>query len=136
MRTTTQATGTALVMHEDVWVRSQLAATLGQEGYTVLAASNGASGMRLAEQHQPAVIVLGLALPELSGAAVLEQLQGCAATRDIPVLVVTAKDLDAREKRRLNGQVAAVLQKGSTAGMELLAWLRKLIVDGVRLRHA
>jgi DNA-binding response OmpR family regulator len=81
-------------MHEDLWVRSQVAATLGQEGYTVLAASNGASGMRLAEQHQPAVIVLGMALPELSGAVVLEHLHGCATTRDIPVLVVSDRVAD------------------------------------------
>ena len=88
MQTTTQTARTALVMHEDLWVRSHVATTLGEAGYTVLAASNGASGVRLAEQHQPEVIVLGMALPEVSGAAVLEHLHGCPSTKDIPVLVV------------------------------------------------
>jgi DNA-binding response OmpR family regulator len=133
MRTTTQATGTALVMHEDVWVRSQLAATLGQEGYTVLAASNGASGMRLAEQHQPAVIVLGLALPELSGAAVLEQLQGCAATRDIPVLVVSDRAPAGRASvRPTAGATSYSLALGDLLPAVEHAWRQPCPTAGVR----
>jgi CheY-like chemotaxis protein len=77
-------------MHDDVWVRSRVAATLGEAGYTVLAASNGASGVRLAEQHQPAVIVLSMELSEVSGPAVLEQLHDSPATRDIPVLMMSS----------------------------------------------
>ena len=97
MQTTTQTARTALVMHEDLWVRSHVATTLGEAGYTVLAASNGASGVRLAEQHQPEVIVLGMALPEVSGAAVLEHLHGCPSTKDIPVLVVSGREFDSGE---------------------------------------
>ena len=97
MQTTTQTARTALVMHEDLWVRSHVATTLGEAGYTVLAASNGASGVRLAEQHQPEVIVLGMALPEVSGAAVLEHLHGCPSTKDIPVLVVSGCLFDSGE---------------------------------------
>jgi CheY-like chemotaxis protein len=91
LQTTTHTARTALVMHEDLWVRSHMATTLGEAGYTVLAASNGASGVRLAEQHQPEVIVLGMALPEVTGAAVLEHLHGCPSTKDIPVLVVSGR---------------------------------------------
>ena len=97
MQTTTQTARTALVMHEDVWVRSHVATTLAEAGYTVLAASNGASGVRLAEQHQPKVIVLGLALPEVSGAAVLDHLHGCPTTKGIPVLVVSGGVSDSGE---------------------------------------
>ena len=98
MPTTTHTARTALVMHEDLWVRSHMATTLGEAGYTVLAASNGASGVRLAEQYQPEVIVLGMALPEVSGAAVLEHLHGCPTTKDIPVvLVVSGRVFDSGE---------------------------------------
>jgi CheY-like chemotaxis protein len=67
---------------------------------------------------------------------VVAELKSDLRTRDIPVLIVTAKDLDAKDKRRLNGQVAAVLQKGSTAGVELLAWLRKLLGERIHVRPA
>jgi CheY-like chemotaxis protein len=106
MRTTTRETGTALVMHDDVWVRSQVAATLGQAGYTVLAASNGASGVRLAEQHQPEVIVLSTALPELSGPAVLERLHDCPITRDIPVLMMSSSAAECQAPAHTTGSTA------------------------------
>jgi CheY-like chemotaxis protein len=97
LQTTTLTARTALVMHEDLWVRSHVAATLGEAGYTVLAASNGASGVRLAELHQPQVIVLGMALPEVTGTAVLEHLHGCPSMKDIPVLVVCGREFDSAE---------------------------------------
>jgi CheY-like chemotaxis protein len=87
-------------MHDDVWVRSRVAATLGEAGYTVLAASNGASGVRLAEQHQPAVIVLSMELSEVSGPAVLEQLHDSPATRDIPVLMMSSSAAECQAPAR------------------------------------
>jgi CheY-like chemotaxis protein len=106
MRTTTRETGTALVMHDDVWVRSQVAATLREAGYTVVAASNGASGVRLAEQRQPEVIVLSMELSEVSGPAVLEQLHDCPTTRDIPVLTMSSSAAECQAPANTTGGTA------------------------------
>jgi CheY-like chemotaxis protein len=75
-------------------------------------------------------------MPGVNGFEVVSELKSDPRTSEIPVLIVTAKDLDAKEKRRLNGQVAAVLRKGSTAGVELLAWLRKLLGERIHVRPA
>jgi CheY-like chemotaxis protein len=75
-------------------------------------------------------------MPEVNGFDVVSELKSDPKTSEIPILIVTAKDLDARDKHQLNGQVAAVLQKGSTAGVELLAWLRQLLGERIRLRSA
>jgi CheY-like chemotaxis protein len=92
-----------LVMHDDVWVRSQVAATLGEAGYTVLAASNGASGVRLAEQHQPEIIILSVALPEVSGPTLLEQLHDSPATKGVPLLVVSSSAAACHEPTSTTG---------------------------------
>jgi CheY-like chemotaxis protein len=79
---------TALIVDYDPWERSFTADVLTGQGYLVLRASNGASGLRLAEQNSCDVILLAHALPEMSGPEVLRRLRATDATREIPVIVL------------------------------------------------
>jgi CheY-like chemotaxis protein len=123
-----------LVVDDEATSVDRMVALLEPVGFTVLRAYGGAPGLEVARTEQPDLILLDLMMPGMSGFDVVSALKSDERTREIPVLIVTAKDLDARDKWRLNGQAAAVLQKGSTAGIELLAWLRKLLEDGIHLR--
>jgi len=80
----------ALVVDHDMWERWLTTEMLVGQGYAVLGASNGASGLRLVEQHQCDVILLDLALPELPGLELLQQLKVMDRTREIPVIVLGA----------------------------------------------
>jgi len=80
----------ALVVDYDPWERWFTSEVLSDQGYSVLGASNGVSGLRLAEQHSCDVILLNLALPELPGAEFLRQLKASATTREIPVILLGA----------------------------------------------
>jgi CheY-like chemotaxis protein len=73
----------------------------------LLAAARGHLGLDLAREHRPDLILLDLHLPDLPGADVLGQLRADAATRDIPVVVVTA---DATP-----GQIDGLLAAGARA---------------------
>jgi len=123
-----------LVVDDEASSVDRMVALLEPVGFTVLRAYGGAPGLEVARTELPDLILLDLMMPGMNGFDVVSALKADDRTKEIPVLIVTAKDLDARDKRRLNGQAAAVLQKGSTAGIELLAWLRKLVGDGIRLR--
>jgi CheY-like chemotaxis protein len=68
-------------------------------------------------------------MPDVSGFQVVTALKSDPATASIPILVMTAQDLSADDKRWLNGQAAAVLHKPSVAGVDLLAWLAELLDD-------
>jgi CheY-like chemotaxis protein len=96
-----------LVVDYDLWERRRFAAVLSEAGYTILEASNGASGARLAEQHRPNVIVLADRLPELTDDLVLQQLSSLQPTRNIPVLVVS--DASSNKKEWKSHSVAGVL---------------------------
>jgi CheY-like chemotaxis protein len=74
---------------------------------------------RLSETR-PDIIMLDLMMPEMDGFEFLVEMRSRAEWRDIPVLVVTAKDLTAEERSRLNGDVERVLQKGGAELDELL----------------
>jgi CheY-like chemotaxis protein len=80
---------TALIVDDDVFVLSALAELLEEDGFDVHTASNGFSALRLAMELRPAVILLDLALPERSGAELLDDLRADAGTRDSAIVVVS-----------------------------------------------
>ena len=86
--------------------------TLQKEGWTVAEAVNGREALGQLERSRPALVLLDLMMPEMDGFEVLERMRREEAWRDIPVIIVTAKDLTREEVERLNGRVVKVLQKG------------------------
>ena len=60
-------------------------------GFTVSATTDGATGVRQAREEVPALIVLDLMLPKMSGLEVCKLLKGDGATRHIPIMMLTAK---------------------------------------------
>ena len=87
-------------------------AELAPEGYRVLAALDGETGILLARQEQPSLIVLDLLMPGLDGFAVIERLRADPATAAIPVIILTSKTLSAAERTLLSSQVSVIAQKG------------------------
>ena len=80
-----------LVVDDEADIVALVAYHMLKAGYRVSTASGGAEAIVAARQERPALIVLDLMLPGLSGYDVLEQLRGEAATRDVAVLMLTAR---------------------------------------------
>ena len=72
-------------------------------------------------------VILDLMMPEVSGFEVAHALRDSKQTARIPILVLTAKDLSAEDRARLNGAVNAILAKASFSTSELLAELRRAL---------
>jgi CheY-like chemotaxis protein len=87
---------TALVVDDDFWIRALVCDLLEGEGYEVQQASNGSAALRLARRQPPRVMLLDLALPELSGLSVLECMKADSTTRQVPVIVVSGEVAAAR----------------------------------------
>ena len=98
-----------------------------QGNYTIYEATNGREAIEAAQKELPDLIVLDLMMPELDGFAVLDALKANVQTAPIPVIVVTAKELTAAEKKRLSGQIHSLMQKGEFMNDELLEEIRSLI---------
>jgi len=88
----TDAAGSPLVLlvDDDAGIRRSVAAGLELEGFRVLAASGGRAGLAAAGSQRPDVILLDLAMPDLSGLDVLRELRG--GGDDVPVCVLSARD--------------------------------------------
>lgn len=74
---------------------------LVQEGYEVCGASDGRSGLQLARERRPGLILLDLSLPEIDGWALASQLKQDAVTGGIPVLALTGHTLPGDRERAL-----------------------------------
>ncbi len=88
--------------------------------YFVREACNGALGIQAVHQRKPDLIILDLMMPEMDGFAVLEALKADPDTRNIPIVVVTAKVLTEEDHQRLNGHIEALLSKGLFTEQELM----------------
>jgi two-component system phosphate regulon response regulator PhoB len=80
-----------LVVDDEADIVALVVYHLAKAGYRVSTAANGAEALAGARQERPALIVLDLMLPGMSGYEVLEQLRGSDATRDVAVLMLTAR---------------------------------------------
>ena len=76
-----------------------------RSGWTVTEAENGQVAIESVTAARPDVIMLDLMMPEMDGFEFLEKLRGRPDWRDIPVVVITAKDLTDEDRNRLNGGV-------------------------------
>lgn len=92
-----------LLVEDDRHLRRACAEGLRRSGFTVIAAADGAEGLRAAGKDAPDLILLDVLLPRLSGLEVLREIKSDPATRDIPVLVISnsSKPQDIEELMRL-----------------------------------
>ncbi|HWQ83259.1 MAG TPA: pyridoxal-phosphate dependent enzyme [Anaerolineales bacterium] len=98
-----------------------------QGNYTIVEASDGYQALELVHSELPDLIILDLMMPEIDGFAVLDQLKSNPQTAPIPIIVVTAKELTQAEKKRLNGHIHKLMQKGEFMNDELLDEVRALV---------
>jgi threonine synthase len=98
-----------------------------QGKYNLLEASNGLQAIEMAQSKLPDLIILDLMMPEIDGFGVLDALKANPQTAAIPVIVVTAKELTLEEKKRLKGQIQALMQKGEFLTDDLVEEVRSII---------
>lgn len=76
-------------------------------------AHNGAAGLNLIHNIRPDLVITDLMMPDVDGFQLIERMKADPTLADIPIVVVTAKELTVRERELLNSQVDMLLQKGS-----------------------
>ena len=104
-------------------IRRQLDAT----GRPVVEAENGREALQRARERAPAAVILDLMMPVMDGFEFIGDFRADPAFEATPVVVITAKSLDAAEREKLRSQVAAVLQKGGYTRETLLEQIRKAL---------
>jgi hypothetical protein len=116
-----------LLVEDDAPTREMIRRLLAAEGCQVMEAANGKNALQSLHQQRPDIILLDLMMPEMDGFELLAELRSHEQWRTIPVVVVTARELNEEDRRRLNGAVQKVLAKGEHTREELLAEVMRMV---------
>jgi two-component system, cell cycle response regulator DivK len=100
-----------LVVDDHADNRDVYALVLEHSGYQVMTASNGREAVEIARSRLPDLVLMDISMPVLDGLQATELLKGDAATRHIPVLVITAHDDPRMVRRSAAAGVAGYLLK-------------------------
>lgn len=99
---------TILLIDDEIQMLTLLADILEVRGYSVITADNGIDGYNLATSKRPDIIILDLAMPDMDGGQVAQQLREAAQTEHIPIIFLTgllSKDIEANNKHLVGGNV-------------------------------
>ncbi|GLH72971.1 hypothetical protein GETHLI_14730 [Geothrix limicola] len=121
-----------LVVEDDLPTQQAVQRSLLSEGWESWPAMDGIAAIDHLRKETPSVILLDLMMPGMDGFSFLAEKQRNPDWADIPVIVLTARDLSDKERDRLRqAQVAAVLQKGLYSKGELMDEIRRAVQRGL-----
>ena len=116
-----------LLVEDDPDQRERVRGWLDSRQWIVQEAANGREALDRLRDDRPDLILLDLMMPEMDGFAVVAALQKEERWREIPVIVITARDLDAKDRARLSSGVQSVLVKETFRPADLVARIRALV---------
>jgi len=122
-----------LIVDDDPEAVELIAVRLQGLADPVLRAYGGREAIDIARRELPDLIVLDLMMPEIDGFDVIAALNAHPAAASIPVVVVTAAEVTAEDRARLNGSVASVIGKNGLDGIRFISEVRRAV--GYRLEE-
>ncbi len=131
--TLANGTGKHILLVEDNYpTRELMRRTLEKDGWKVTEAVNGRLALEAMRVQPPDLILLDLMMPEMDGFQFISEIRRYSNWHQIPVIVVTAKELTVNERLKLNGYVEDVLQKGEYDRNILLHQISDLVSARMR----
>ncbi len=116
-----------LVVEDDERTRSLLERNLKEEGWATACAPDGRAALDMLHRHQPTLVLLDLLMPGMDGFEFIQHLRADPGYRDVPVVVVTGKDLTDADVEQLRGNAARIFQKSSLSFDELIREIRSVV---------
>jgi PAS domain S-box-containing protein len=120
-------TATVLLVEDDDDARAMTARVLDRSGWAVVEARDGREGLDRMEESVPQVVLLDLMMPVMDGFEFLDEMRRHEEWSEVPVVVLTAKDMTEEDRRRLDGRVERVFSKASYTHAQLTAFVRGLL---------
>jgi ammonium transporter len=121
--------GTLMIVEDDPDTREVLARTLEKSGWGIKLATNGREAIDLIEREGLVdLILLDLIMPEMDGLEFIAYVREQPDWQNLPIVVLTAKDLTSEDRQLMNGYVEQVMEKNTFTREELLQEVRELVI--------
>jgi CheY-like chemotaxis protein len=121
---------TVVVIDDDAVDLDLVEAALVPQGWSVVRAQGGEEGVEAVRRERPSVVLLDLLMPGIDGFEVVERLRGDPLVADVPIVVLTSKDMTAADHERLSGRISLLAQKGTFRQDQLADVVRRLSGSG------
>ena len=116
-----------LVVEDDAPTREFVAELLSKYGYVVSTAADGAEARAQVRASLPKLVILDLVLPQVSGFQLLAEWRETSYTADLPVFVITSKDLTAEEEAYIRTNAEACFHKQESWQEAFIRHLRRIV---------
>lgn len=118
-----------LIVDDEPKVLELLNDVLIHEKFTVVKASGGQEAIEVAKREVPDVIILDLMMPKVSGFDVVDELKHYDKTKNIPIIIFSAKSITKEDKDRLGESIKNIIAKAGFSKKDLLEELKSLEVN-------
>ncbi|MHB1703119.1 MAG: response regulator [bacterium] len=115
-----------LLVDDDPIVHKMIGKILADEGFNLVHAYNGEEGLKMAIELKPDLILLDLVMPDIDGFEVAENIKKHPISAQIPIFIITSKDLTVEERLKLSGNIERIIGKKSFSAEELSRSIREL----------
>ena len=119
-----------LIVDDEPNVVEMLSAMIEPDGYSVIRAYGGQEGIDKALSEHPDVLLLDLMMPIVSGFDVISTLKADPGTKDIPIIICTAKELTSDDIKVLSDNVVSIMHKGMFTAGDILDEINKITILG------
>jgi CheY-like chemotaxis protein len=109
-----------LVVDDDPLVADMLHQLLPESDFILESAKDGVAGLEAIEAQRPDVVLLDIMMPRLDGFGVIERLRSNPETQDLPIIVISARELTDEETKTLEERVNFVMKKQGFDGEKLM----------------
>jgi PAS domain S-box-containing protein len=119
--------GRVLLVDDSQLDREVIGRELKKAGWQVREAEHGLAALEVLKQDIPDIILLDLMMPKMNGFEFVREIQQNTAWRDIPIVVITAKDMTEEDRLRLKGSVETIISKSSKGVEAAVKEIQKLL---------
>jgi len=115
-----------LIIESEDEVTNSLKEIFEPQGFLIYTAATGQRGIELASALRPAVILLDFTLPDMLGYDAIKKIKETPSTKDIPVFILTERDISVEERLSLVGKIERIVQKFAFDTKELVSHIKEL----------
>jgi len=123
-----------LVVDDEIHIVHVVAIKLRNNGFEVITAANGAEAFELAREEKPDIIVTDFQMPVMTGVQLVEKLRQCEQTKDIPVIMLTARGFAVEDGQKKDLQISELLSKPFSP-KELLRSIEDILYQRAVMRN-
>jgi len=121
--------GSIMIVDDNKLELKQIAEIIRNENIDPIMVSGGQECVKLLQKDIPDILVLDLMMPGMDGFQVLEAVRNDKRTHDLPVIIVSAKDLTREDRDRLKGNVSSILAKSESTSQELFHEIERILTE-------